>query len=278
MPKTYTIYANCQTSLIDCHLNLSEEFKQKYSYEEIPRNFVAIQQKLDISEEVLQKTKLFIYQPVDSKHGNQSSEYILQKLPSDCITISFPYIYFKGYWLESTKNPVNKRSKEFPFGKFPYGDANIIDMTTKGYSKNQIIEELHNPDFYDESTLVENVDSTLEELRKREKETDVKIADFIEANYKDIHLFYSPNHPANIIGFHIANQILQLIGMSSLLHPNKSEKFSGYQVPIYPSVINKLGLSFVQQNHKYNLKFAEERLNFGKYIEEYLLQYPQYCS
>ncbi len=273
--QIYTIYANCQTSLVQAHLNLSEEFRQKYKYEALPRNYVAIQQELEIPEDVLSQTKLLIYQPTDNKYGSQSSDFIRNKVPSDCICISFPYVYFKGYWPENTKNPVNKKNKQYPVGKFPYGDSNIIEMIAKGYDEAKIIEELERENFYHRDYVLQNIRQTLLELIKRETKTDLKIAEFIRKNCLNTRLFHAPNHPTNIIGLNLANQILVKLGIIPISSIYHQEKFADYQLPIYPSISKILNLKFAEKINKYTVTFSSEKLNFQSYMKAYLKQYSQ---
>ena len=273
--QSYTIYANCQTSLIQAHLNLSEEFRQKYKYEAIPRNYVAIQQKLEIPEDVISRTKLLIYQPIDSKYETQSSSYLKSKVASDCVCISFPYVYFQGYWPENTKNPVNKKTKEFPFGKFPYGDLNLIEMIAKGYDEDKILAKIEQEDFYKSDWVHQNFRQTLSELVKRETETDLKISKFIKDNYQYIRLFHAPNHPANAIGFNLANQILEKLEMAPISQIYPQEKFADYQLPIYPSVTKILDLKFANKENNYTVTFTNHKLSFQDYIKAYIKQYSQ---
>ena len=271
--KKCIVYANCQCYLVTSHLNLSNEFMQEYSVEKPFLNFEAIKNKTGIPSEIIEKTKLFLYQPIGSKYGEQSTAYILKKLPSDCTCISFPYVYFDGYWPQDTENPMNKPSKEYPFGKFPYGDSNIITRLKEGASKKQIIREIQEIDFYGQDIVLEKVEKTLEELKKREALTDTKVSHLIKTNYSQYQLFHSCRHPANLIGLSIANQILERLDMDPIKKPCNTEILSRYQVPIYPSVIKTLDLEFVDYNSKYTLYFSDKKLTFNEYIEEYLKQY-----
>lgn len=273
--QSYTIYANCQTSLIQAHLNLSEEFRQRYKYEALPRNYAAIQQNLEIPEDVISRTKLLIYQPIDSKYETRSSSYLKSKVASDCICISFPYVYFQGYWPENTKNPVNKKTKQFPFGKFPYGDSNIIEMIAKDYDAALILAEIEREDFYSAEQIDHNFRQTLSELIKRETETDLKISKFIKDNYKYYRLFHAPNHPANAIGFNLANQILEKLEMSPISQIYPQEKFADYQLPIYPSVSKILDLKFPNVKDEYTVTFANNKLEFQDYVKAYVKQYEE---
>ena len=53
---------------------------QEYSVEKPFLNFEAIKNKTGIPSEIIEKTKLFLYQPVDSKHGEQSTSLYFKKV------------------------------------------------------------------------------------------------------------------------------------------------------------------------------------------------------
>ena len=276
-----TIYTNCQRGLIFEFLKLSEEFMQTYTVnlEEVPPNHIAIRDQFVIPDEILEITKLFIYQPLDSKYGNCSTEYVLKKLPSDCISISLPRFYFKGYWPQHNSNPFNKANKENFHGLFPYGDQNVNLMMNQEFSKNNILQEISRKDFYNQDYLLENLDYTLTELSKREADTDIKVSDFILENYRKYRLFHTVNHPTDIVGFEVANQILRKLNMSPIpkgTQPKYKEVLGGLQVPIYPSVIYGLGLSFVSDSSVYWSKELGTSLTFTDYISRYVDQDIQY--
>ncbi|MDJ0515226.1 MAG: WcbI family polysaccharide biosynthesis putative acetyltransferase [Trichodesmium sp. MO_231.B1] len=271
------MYTNCQRGLIFEFLKLSDKFMQKYrvDLDEIPPNHIAIRDRFVIPEQILEKTKLFIYQPLDSKHGDCSTEYILKKLPSDCISISLPRLYFKGYWPQHDSNPFNKGNKENFHGLFPYGDKNVNSMINKGFSQDKILQEISRKHFYHREELLKNIDYTLNELSKREVNKDVKVSDFIRENYRKYRLFHTINHPTDVVGLEVANQILIKLNMppiSQVAKPKHKEVLGGLQVPIYPSVIDGLSLTFVSDSSVYWSKEFARKFTFSEYITQYLEQ------
>jgi hypothetical protein len=255
-------------------LKLSEDFFQEYYVEPPLLNFNAIKNKISISEEVIKKTSLFIYQPIDKFYGEQSTDYILSKLPSDCIKIAFPYIYFKGYWPQTSENPVNKPDEKYPYGKFPYGDYNVINMISNNSIETiKIMQQLNKIDFYDEKILLDNIEQTIENLSNRELSTDIKVSEFIRKNYRNYYLFHTPNHPSNIMATYVTNQILEILGIAPLSQAHQSEILGSYQLPIYPSVITALNLKFMTVDSPYKLPFSKEKLTFTQYLSEYMKQY-----
>lgn len=276
MKKLCIIYANCQNSLIAEYLNKSPYFKQEYSIKRFSVH-ILMAKGTTIPEQILKQAKLFIYQPVKDLHGVRSSKYLLNKLPSDCQQISFPSLYFKGYFPQLCKNPAIKIVKpNHPFGLIPHGDINIISMLKQGKSKAGIIKHLSDPNFYTSEFLISTVEQSLQELSERESQLEVKVSEFIKINYQHYRLFYTQNHPTDILGMYVVNQILHLLDLPSLGKPlflinSKPGVLSKKQIPIYPSVIKHLCLSFIEQNAVYAYDaFATARMTLAKYISEYI--------
>ncbi|MEL6930513.1 MAG: WcbI family polysaccharide biosynthesis putative acetyltransferase, partial [Cyanobacteria bacterium J06600_6] len=275
MKKICIIYANCQNRLLAECLSKSTLFNQEYLIKRFPAHLL-IQGKKTIPEQILKKAKLFIYQPVKEVHGKASSEYILSQLSPDCQTISFPSLYFTGYFPQHYKKPNKRIVKSiYPFGIIPEGDLNVANMLEQGQNPNQIIEQLQHQDFYTSEFLRANVDSSLAELARRESSLDIKVSQFIRDNYQQQRLFYVHNHPTDILGFYITNLILNKINLPQFdtqdLAANPAAGIlDNTQVPIYPSVIKHLQLSFTQNiTYKHN-RFCTNNLTFERYIQEYI--------
>jgi hypothetical protein len=268
--KLCLIYANCQRDLIKSHLELSEDFVDNYDFGAIPYHFKAIQDRFIIPEEILEQTGLFIYQPVSNKYGKQSTDYILNQLPSDCLSISFPYIYFNGYHPQFTKLDSHNLAQRFLNDGSNLGDSNVITLVKEGYSAEEIVKKVREDNFYSSEFVSQNIEQTLAELGRREKETDIKIADFVQQNYQKQYLFYIPPHPANLIGFYVVNQILEKLAFKQLSKPHPVEQLVGVRLPIYPSVIQTLKLDFIENNAKYQPLRDREELSFERCIYQHI--------
>ena len=91
------VYANCQNNNIASHLRKSQIFNQEYSIKRFSVHLMN-ERGLTVPDELLKQAKLFIYQPVKDTNGERSSNYLLSKLSSNCQRISFPSLYFTGYF------------------------------------------------------------------------------------------------------------------------------------------------------------------------------------
>ncbi len=276
MKKVCLIYANCQNKLIAEYLHRSATFCREYIVHCFPVHNL-IEQQTTIPEELLQQTDLFIYQPVKNHHGDRSTQSIQKKLSPNCQKISFPSLYFKGYFPQYCKNPHNHIIKpNYPYGIIPHGDANIISLLASGKTADEIITILSDPDFYSPEFLSNTVDRSLQELAKRESNLSVKVSSFIRENYQQYHLFNTQNHPSDILGFHVVNQILKLLKIpilaQDLLTKNPQRWIlNKFQIPIYPSVAKHLKLNFIEKDTVYrHSSFSTNGMTFARYIKEYV--------
>lgn len=276
MKKFCLIYANSQSDLIAKYLSKSQHFNQEYLIKRFSIDLL-IEKGSRIPDELLKQAKLFIYQPVKDIHGDRSTQSILNKLPSDCQSISFPSLYFKGYFPQYCKNPVNQVIKpNYSFGVIPHGDTNIISMLKEGKNIPEIIERLSNPNFYSPEFLLANLNETLEELARRESQLSIKVSSFIKEHYQHNYLFHTQNHPTDIVGVYVVNQILKLLNLPSLgdelsiKNPFRGQ-LENFQIPVYPSVIKHLNLTFANESTVYkHSSFCTNKMTFARYISEYV--------
>ena len=283
MKKLCIILANCQNLLIGKYLLTSPCFNKEYNIKRIPAHTL-IKKKETIPDKLLQRTKLFIYQPVKDSHGISSSKFITSKLPSDCHQISFPPLYFTGYHPQYCKNPKDRIVQPvYPFGVMPYGDSNIISMLEKGKSIAEIVETLSDFNFYDREFLLANVEHSLAELARREASLSIKVSEFIKTHYRQHYLFHTINHPTDILGIYVVNQILREIDLPELENnvfidnPHRGV-LDNKQIPIYPSAIANLQLSFIDEKAVYRHdSFCTNQMTFSRYIKEYIDLHQSTC-
>lgn len=117
-------------------------------------------------------------------------------LPPTCVTITFPSVDFNLLWPLAGRNIYNDSpTPERLWGTFPYGDRIVIDAVKEGLAVEDLLSQYA-------STAVErlpNLDRFAElewaRLRARDAKCDVKMAEYVEAHFRDINLFWCINHP-----------------------------------------------------------------------------------
>jgi tetratricopeptide (TPR) repeat protein len=203
--------------------------------------------------EGIRQADLLIYQPLDAHHGNLSEANIKNNVVSARTKlISFPYIFNSGiYSLVHSPNSPGKS-----YGKI-YGEDIIIDLLQK-YDVKTILELYENRKI--DFDLKNRFDRCLTELASRENTTDIKLANFISANYQQHKLFLTSNHPTTIVFVEICQQIQRLTQL-----PIDFNLFDLNNDNIANLVITKTPISpYDIKTHGYQFNYEDNWLDIGR--------------
>jgi ribosomal protein S18 len=277
--KKFTVYGNCQARVIASVLSSSKVFKSEFEYFDIKAVHLMTPNELEFFiEQILPQLDLFIFQPVSNKCNNDerySTNYLLSKLKSDAISISFPSCYFRGY------NPEMKRTKLIKHGvdqdEFNYHDQNLI--------KNFLSENIVSPEdflssdcFYSEDFSYQAVEESITELELREsnmfgseRQIDIKVSQFIRDNYQKQRLFYTFNHPSTALLIYIGKAILRLLEFEDEIGYRK-DPFAHTIHPIYKSHYQNLKLKF---DNPMVYKINNQEYQDTNFIQKYISYYSK---
>ncbi len=192
---------------------------------------------------------LLIYQPLGDHHGLLGDENIRQVSQSNCLHISFPYIFNSGAFSLCHAPMIPKHRYGFIFG-----EEIIVALLNKGRNKEELSYAYEKGiiDF----RLIERFDKCMNELKKRESSTDIKISDYILKNYKKERLFITHNHPSNLVLNKIIEQIAQIaslpITVSQIAKLNVPD-LKETNCPVTPHEIKVLGYQF-GKHHEWLIK------------------------
>jgi len=232
------IYANCQGLGIEKFLNIGLEGKCQTS---VILNYEKLSTKQELEYNLISNCDLFIYHHLSYSHGVYSTDPtspngVIKYLKDDCIKISIPFVYNSSLWSMFIDGDeiVNKNV--------------VLELKNKGYSLREVFS------MYDKFELDFNYESRNKDcfnfLREREKNCEIKVADFMEDNMLDSKMLLTQNHPTSIIFVWMVNQILNILGKRNKLnHELYDENFT--QLPCY------------YNHNKYDLKYW----NFKYHIE-----------
>lgn len=261
--KKCIVFGNCHVFPIRRYLMASHTFRYSYKLVDV----VPIQncnQEIGIGDHVLNDCDLFIYMKTSDAYGERlSSDYLLSKLPPHCKKISIGNAYFKSYYPQFTYNNKNTL--------YGYEDQNVLRLLKRGERKERIVAILSDEQFYSAKELQMIHNEFMYNLRQREFDIDIPLANFIEQHYQKEHLFCTVCHPRYHIIRYLAMNILLRIGISTTEIANAfyDSDFIDLIHPIYPSVIKHLDLRFLQPGARiYSL--GDEKFSFQEYIARYV--------
>lgn len=118
--------------------------------------------------------------------------------------------------------------------------------------------------------LKENLHHDMKKLSRRDKNWDIKIADYIKENYKRIPLFIDPDHPLKYLMQEIGRRTARILNINDIDENLNYEPCLGISVPIIPCVMDFYGLNFIVPCEKMHCLL---KLNSGYGLKEYIRIY-----
>lgn len=279
--KVSMVYGNCQTRVVENVLTYSDEFNQEYWIISIPRIYewdkgYDLQCFLGDSK-LWDMIELFVYQHVADTNTYSlelSTSRIMNRLSGSCRKVSILNLYFLGYFMQYEPNNNNYLKDIEGMGLLHWRDKYVDELIEQGYPKEKILSLINCDSFIEGSEIEKKSQESLNELMARERGVDVKIVEYIEANFRGKQLFHSVNHPCKSLMIEYANRILEYIGYDRV---NISEEdvwirsLKATDIPIYPAVIKYLNMEKWETKYYPNRWMANDLvLSFDDYIEMYI--------
>ena len=270
--KIVIIYGNCHTIAFSKYLTLCEEFNSKYTIFPIkPIQDVKDPTYFEMKE--IKTCDVFIHQSIreNNRYGKEySSANIIAKLKPTCQIIAIPNVYH----LPPCFYPQYTEEKEFSYnGRTYFFRDRIIDEAVKnGKHINEIVNTYHNYVF-DEKSIIEEYHNFIDKVKKREREWDIKVSDFILKNTRKIQLFYDPNHPTNALIKYYAQEVLKkLLEDSFSVSELMDFRLDSYEMPTHESVHKALNLDYKSDEKEMRItgmKIYEQKVYLKQYISQY---------
>lgn len=249
MSKKYSVYGNCQSGALAMTLSKNETFNKQYELQKIkPVQTLKLEDVLDV-QNIFKDIDLVIYQHISSNYriGELSTNRLLKKVKRSTMTISFVSMYFNAYFPHLDKFLGKKSILNVVH------DYIIMYCYCLGMTEQETFDVIQREDLYSIEISNQLFANALNELKKREESTDVKVAPFIEKEYQNIKLFNQFNHPKGIVFDYLANQILEKLNIPvKPLDKNHKTGLDGIMSPIYRSTYKNLNLKFEEDFYTYS--------------------------
>ena len=250
--NNFVVFANCQNDALALTLLENKEFSSKYVWSKIPP--IHNIKENDVAD-VINKVRdadLFVYQPVaisPARPIEMTSNFLKSQLKDNVISISFPSIYFDGYFphlyplkgLVSTLNLVH--------------DYFITYACAMGIEEQKVLALIRKEDLYPTQVSEYLANKSIENLRNRENQNnlDIRLSEFIETNYKYKKLFNQFNHPKREVFCFIAERILAELDIENFKIELRGKGYlDGIMTPIYRSTYRNLQLEFEEDFNIYS--------------------------
>lgn len=255
--KFVVVHGNCQTHAVIRMLAGNRQFCEKYFTCIMPKMWENEKEKMEMMIEsgVFGFADCLVTQVVseDNKFGNIfSTEFLKSLIPNECKVITISNLFFMGYFPQYRKmknNPGVNFLRDKIWDGTQYFDKNIIAMIADDKSDEEIIAVVTDNNYYPKEKLVENIRNEIEEFAasEKDKKIDIKMADYLDANFNRLLLFVTSNHPTREVLMVLSRRILKELGIERTEIDCPEDEIQApmpreWRYLIYPSVLKQLGL------------------------------------
>lgn len=204
-------------------------------------------------------------------------------LKQGCRVIRIPMVSFNGYHPKLKErmredNIYSIVSSDTYFGPFITPDDAVNCCIRENGSLPEILKRISDVDYYGKDFLEQNYRREIRKIEVAEAAADIPISDYLLENHGKKRLFLNETHISNVVIIEIAGRVLEALGLDRTLPEeelNERRLLYTTEVPVYPSVIEKLSLTVYGRKPKYRM------FTFGREIdvtfEEYIERYYDYC-
>lgn len=212
------------------------------------------------------KLDVLIYNPgVPVREGAPSLEQVLKWVPKTCKKIEVTNAAFKGYMPQHTER-VFKNA-----GYFIWGDKNL----NKLIKEKNTIDNIQLDNIYSSQYVNDYFDKAVKHLKMYERESTVKIADYIEKFGRERVLYYSVTHPETEIMLELTKRILTELGIEAesggCIISNAQFDLHSHGEVVYPCVYRGLGISENPMTRTIQPgNYKEIQYTFREYVDEYI--------
>lgn len=214
-------------------------------------------------------------------------DYLQSNIKRDCRIIKVSLFIFDSYWPQDiakersiSKYYMIKQNTKIP--AFVERERVIENLLDSGYSIREIKRKISTPDFFDENIVLENHKMSMRRIKVSDKLSDIKVYDYVEANYNKIKIFCDRGHfNENMVTEYVKSVLAYLEEDESaeeFITKDISDIFARVnELPIYPSTAKILRLSWIDENTLYrmNINGVVRRVIFDEYIEQMLEYYSR---
>ena len=204
-------------------------------------------------------------------------------LKKDCRVVRIPLIIFNGYHPKTGERRMEDNiysiiSSDTYFGSFITPDDAVNHCIRENRKLPEVLRRISDVNYYERDFLEQNYRREIRKIEVAEAAADIRISDYLLENHGKKRLFLNEKHISNCVIIELAERVLEALEMDKELPEEKlcmQRLLYTTEVPVYPSVIEKLSLNIYGVNPKYRM------FMFGREIdvtfEEYIERYYDYC-
>jgi hypothetical protein len=205
------------------------------------------------------------------------------QLPPDVTTVRFPPCDFTSVWpLAVADSLVKPDPPKYPHGRYPVGNRLITELTDKAAGDSDLLSAYRATDILAYTDFGRFHELTVSRMKAREANADVKVADWLLANFRKKRLHWLHYHPTGALLEVVILGLLEktpgyLLGSASerqkslALLPEliREEPLGVHRMPIETAVAETLGIEWDYCEPIFGIGL-EERLNADDFVRGHI--------
>lgn len=239
MSEIVVVHANCQGEMLAGLLRGHQPFAARYECL-LFTNYIME----PIPEEVLAHSSAFLYQYLDPKWGELSSDALLARLPATCRSLAIPNMFMRMYW------PLHKTGQNGSMR-----ETLLDDILERGVERAELQFLASKKALLKGYDLQGIVQRSIAHERKKEATTPIKYVDMMLDGGRRERLFYTLNHPGEKLLRHVADAVLAWLDLPPLADGalNLDDYYTSFELPVHPGVANLFDLEFCHENTRFSV-------------------------
>jgi Polysaccharide biosynthesis enzyme WcbI len=239
------IIGNCQAQALEIMLSTNEAFTDRFELVSFPAVHEMPEAMVPELHRVIADASVVIPQRIDDGYrgGLGLGTETLARLAGSATVVRWPSVFWAGYFpdlcylRDAAGQPVVD-------GPFDYHDRAILQAYASGVDVAGTCRLLEDPERA--SNALVSARSATAELDARGKDCDIHITSFIADHFREELLFFTLNHPANLLLGFIAQQITEFIGIPGRVEPGQipDEVLGSTFYPLHTNHVRALALRF----------------------------------
>jgi hypothetical protein len=239
------VVGNCQAKALELMLGTNEAFAQRFAFTSFPPVHEIPDELVPELHAAVARATVVIPQRVGEEYrdGIGLGTETLARVADTATVVRWPSVFWAGYvpdlfyLRDAARQPIVD-------GPFDYHDRTILQAYGDGLDVAATCALLADPER--PSAAAEWAANATAELELRGRDCDVDVAAYIAAGYREELLFFTMNHPANRLVGHMAQQVVDLLGVpGGIDHRRISDELLGSTLyPLHANHVRTLGLAF----------------------------------
>jgi FkbH-like protein len=275
--KALVIYGNCQGAVLNGLTTrlraIYEDFEVFHLLGHVP------EEQAKLADPILDDAVL-LWEQYDERASVPMRDELRERVGPNCRRLVYPSLSMFSLWPFNWPDTRNHPEPRFPFGRYPYdGDSIAIEIAKDGLTGEKAFERYMEMSRQRLRNLGGQFDRDVEQLRRRDSFSDIRMADYVLDNYRKNRMFFTWGHVAGQAVKEIAVKLLArshdiLNADLSRLEDNMSALPIGiddFWMPIHPDVAAWHKLDFAQgEDTLYNI--------YGNWwtFKEFMIKYIEY--